>query len=124
MRKYKLAPLFIIGLTIAFSAFVLGYYLGQNYRQDSFYVTLQKDPPPTEHFQTDDGSAPAAEKININTASLEELCRLKGIGPVIAERIIEYREANGVFKHAFEIMNVSGIGKAVYEDNKDIITVE
>ena len=60
--------------------------------------------------------------ININTASKEELMELSGIGEVIADRIIEYRNKNK-FKSIEDIKNVSGIGDAMYEKIKDYITV-
>lgn len=62
-------------------------------------------------------------KVNINTASVEELDTLPGIGPVIAQRIVEYREANGPFKSIQEITLVSGIGDATFEKIKDRISV-
>jgi competence protein ComEA len=62
-------------------------------------------------------------KIDINTASAAELMVLDGIGKVYAERIVEYRNANGPFKTAEDIMKVNGIGKAIWEKNKDKITV-
>lgn len=62
-------------------------------------------------------------KIDINTASATELMVLDGIGKVYAERIVEYRKANGPFKTAEDIMKVDGIGKATWEKNKDKITV-
>jgi len=58
--------------------------------------------------------------VNINTASLDELKSLNGIGDVIAERIIEYR-ASHVFKSKEDIMSVEGIGKGIYEKIKDRI---
>jgi competence protein ComEA len=61
--------------------------------------------------------------ININTASLEELDTLPGIGPTIAQRIIDYREQNGAFSTIEEIMDVSGIGPATFDNIKDLITV-
>ena len=61
--------------------------------------------------------------ININTATLEELDSLPEIGPSLAQRIIEYREKNGLFKSIEEIMNVSGIGPSIFEQIKDLITV-
>ena len=59
--------------------------------------------------------------VNINTATLDELKTLNGIGDVIAERIIEYRSSNA-FKSKEDVMSVNGIGKAVYEKIKDNIT--
>lgn len=61
--------------------------------------------------------------ININIASLEELQTLTGIGIILAERIIAYRESNGPFDSIENIMNVSGIGESIYENIKDDITV-
>lgn len=62
--------------------------------------------------------------ININTASKEELTELTGVGPKIAERIIEYRKTHGGFSSKEEIMNVKGIGKKIFEKFKDDITVK
>jgi competence protein ComEA len=67
-------------------------------------------------------SAPAGP-ININTASQVELETLPGIGPSIAQRIIEYREANGPYPTIEAIQNVSGIGPSTFEQIKDLITV-
>lgn len=62
--------------------------------------------------------------ININTASLEELDQLPGVGLVIAQRIIDYREANGPFPTKEAIMEVKGIGETIFERIKDLITVD
>ena len=66
----------------------------------------------------------AGDKININTATKDQLTQLKGVGPVIADRIIEYREKNGKFKTVEEITEVKGIGKGTFEVIKELITVE
>lgn len=62
-------------------------------------------------------------KININIASLEELQTLTGIGESKAEAIIKYREEHGTFQKIEELLEVSGIGEALYEKIKDDITV-
>jgi competence protein ComEA len=61
--------------------------------------------------------------ININTATLDELNRLPGIGEVKGQAIIAYRESNGPFAVIEQIQNVSGIGPATFEKIKDKITV-
>jgi competence protein ComEA len=63
-------------------------------------------------------------KININTASAEELTQLKGIGPSHAAKIVEYREKNGPFKLPEDVMQVPGIGQKTFENNKGMILVE
>jgi competence protein ComEA len=61
--------------------------------------------------------------VNINTASLEELDALAGVGPATAQKIIDYRLASGPFKTVDDIKNVSGIGDAKFAAMKDSITV-
>ena len=63
------------------------------------------------------------KKVNINTASQNELDELPGIGPSTAQKIIEYREENGNFETIEDVQNVKGIGDAKFEDIKDKITV-
>jgi len=68
--------------------------------------------------------AEAEIKININTASIEELTQLDRVGQKYAERIVAYRDENGPFKAPEEIMQVAGIGEKTFEANKDRIVVE
>ncbi len=69
-------------------------------------------------------SAAQSNKININTASVKELTKLKGIGPVLAERIIKYRQEHGPFQKVEDIIKVKGIGKKTFKAIKNKITAE
>jgi competence protein ComEA len=60
-------------------------------------------------------------KVNINTADLATLESLPGIGPSLAQRIIDYRELHGSFERIEDIMEVSGIGEATFEGMQDLI---
>lgn len=64
-----------------------------------------------------------SDKININTATAEELDKLPGVGPAKAEDIISYRESNGRFKTVDELKNVKGIGESSFEKIKEKITI-
>jgi len=68
-------------------------------------------------------SPPSNEKVNINTAGVDELVTLPGIGKAYAERIVEYRQKNGLFKKVEDIVNVRGIGEKTFERIKDRLTV-
>lgn len=70
-----------------------------------------------------DESISTNKLVNINTAGVKELSTLTGIGKAKAQKIIDYREANGGFKSIDEIMKVKGIGKATYEKFKANITI-
>jgi competence protein ComEA len=74
-------------------------------------------------FATSEPASSDTELININTASAEELNSLPGIGPTTAQKIVEYREANGPFNSVEDILNVSGIGPVTFDEIKDLITV-
>jgi competence protein ComEA len=69
------------------------------------------------------GEAAPQGKVNINTASADELTALPGIGPSYAQRIVEHREKNGPFKRIEDLLAVRGIGDKTFEKIKDRITV-
>jgi len=69
------------------------------------------------------GPAGNAGLLNINTATVEELDTLPGIGPAIAQRIVDYRNDNGPFATIEDLMNVKGIGETTFAELKSKITV-
>lgn len=73
-----------------------------------------------ETYPSDNGKS----KININTAGVDELDTLPGIGPVTAAKIIGHREANGLFSSVADIMDVDGIGPGKFDDIKDLISTD
>lgn len=69
------------------------------------------------------GQTDPAALVNINQASEQELEELQGIGPVLAKRIVEYRQANGRFEHLEDLKNVAGIGDKTFEKFRHQITL-
>ena len=70
-----------------------------------------------------DSNLVTSNYININTAKVEELMELPGVGMAKAEAIVSYREENGAFEDVRDIMNVSGIKEAAFNKIKDLICV-
>lgn len=66
----------------------------------------------------------AVEKININTADLELLQTLEGIGPVLAQRIVDWRAAGGVFETEEDLLEINGIGEATLQQIREFIITE
>ncbi len=86
---------------------------------------LISPPALTASTQSAPAEAQAVSKasINLNLATLEQLETLPGIGPKVAERIIEHRTKNGAFKRIEELMNVKGIGEKSFLKLKPLIIV-
>ncbi|WP_324016324.1 ComEA family DNA-binding protein [Aeromonas hydrophila] len=69
-------------------------------------------------------AAKESSKVNLNTASINELTALKGIGEKKAQAIVDYREKQGKFTTVDQLADVSGIGPATLEANRDMIIVK
>ncbi|MBZ0113230.1 MAG: helix-hairpin-helix domain-containing protein [Thermoanaerobaculia bacterium] len=70
------------------------------------------------------GAATPSGVVNVNQASVDQLTLLPRIGPAVAARIVEHREANGPFAGKEELMLVRGIGERTYENLEPFITLE
>jgi competence protein ComEA len=70
-------------------------------------------------FPAQKSSHPSTEKVNLNSATIEQLQSLPGIGPSTAKAIVEYRTKAGKFNRIEEIINVKGIGEKKFQKIKD-----
>ncbi len=94
---------------------------GQHIHIPTKEIFLLEAPIPTPNKS---GGASFSTRININTADAQELQNIKGVGPSISQRIVDYREQNGPFKSIEEIKKIRGIGNKTFEKMKDTITVQ
>lgn len=85
-----------------------------NIKKDAEFIELEKE---DYHFNSQSGL------ININTADLNQLTKLNGIGQSKAQAIIKYREKNGLFKNKESLINVAGIGEKTLENIRDEISI-
>lgn len=115
----------LVAITLAFAAFVGGFCLGRNTSGQKVEVSAYVTTSSAENSDLAEPSSAAtnASLININTASLEDLTSLPGIGPIIAQRIIDHRTEYGDFENTSELLDVEGIGVNKLEKILDYITV-
>jgi len=66
----------------------------------------------------------SSARLDLNAATINDLVRLPGIGPVMAKRIVEYREANGPFKSLQDLCKVKGIGVKTYEKLAPLVVIK
>ncbi len=90
---------------------------------EQIYVPAMGDATPALGTAPFSGT-PFRKLVNINTATMAELDALPGIGPSIAQRIVDYRTQNGPFKKIEDIKKVRGIGDALFKQIENLITVQ
>ena len=105
---------FLALVTLAFLAAVLYLTFGANRTEQEGY-TVQTERPAREEV------APVRVLVNINTATAEELETVTGIGPVLAQAILDYRAEHGDFQTLDELLEVRGIGSAKLDAMRDEI---
>ena len=87
-------------------------------------MAADKSTKTSGHTATVSATVGSEAKVNINTAGVKELATLDGIRPKIAERIVVYREAHGPFKKPEDLRKVDGVGKAVFERNRERVVTK
>lgn len=109
----------ILGVVLAVGTVLIGMTAAAS--PDFRFPQLVPTPVPFEAAEA--SSAVEYRKINVNTATVTELESLPGIGPVMAQSIVDYRTENGSFRNRKDLMKVRGIGEKTYEKLKDQITL-
>ena len=124
MKKPAVGVLVLV--TGIFAAFTAGFFAGRHLNRAP--VRIYQTPALTESTIPEIAlTAPVPTGpvvININTATARELEALPGIGPALAQRIVDYRTEAGGFRTVEEMLNVSGIGQSKLMELLDLITVE
>ena len=124
MKKQGITVLLL--LTFLFVGFICGFFIGRNVNHSN--VELSRLPKPTT-APAPSGTQPVTlpqqimGKININTATIDQLMLLPGIGQVLAQNIIDYRNTHGNFQKTADLLLVEGIGEQRLDSIIDLITV-
>jgi comEA protein len=104
----------------ALAVFVMATFFFGSFSMIAAGKVLAGQPKATLQLQ---GQVQPAVVVNVNKATLEELIKVRGIGPVMAKRIIEHRDKNGAFKSIDDLTQVQGIGSNKLQRFKDQVTV-
>ena len=131
MKKQAVSLLVVV--TLVFAGFTAGYFLGRSHGAGDIQIAIPAallteptQPAETEAkavAQTEETESTVTFPIDLNAAGETELTALPGIGPVLAERILDYRRENGPFQAVEELLNVSGIGEKRLEAIWNLITI-
>lgn len=117
--------MWLLFIECVFVALLIGFFIGRNTNHTPIQVSALSDTGAAAITETTvaDTSEAAVGKVNINTASAAELESLPSIGPVLAQRIVDYRNQYGPFESLADLTNVSGIGLERVEQIMDYVTV-
>ena len=131
MKERKIA-LVLLMLTLTFAGFCVGLFIGKQREPASVTIYTTKTltaavsestAAPESPPESTQGAAYVDGLLDINLASVEDLTTLPGIGPALAQRIVDYREQNGRFSSVEELRNISGIGEKRLSAILEYITV-
>lgn len=121
--KIKLSTV-LSGLTVLFVGLTLGFFLGRNPAAGSVTVeTAQRQQTVSTAPLPEPTAKAAASAVDINTADMQTLSTLPGIGEVLAQRIVDYRQTHGRFTAVEQLTNVEGIGEGKMEAILELITI-
>ena len=120
----KGATFLVLTLAVFTLGLVIGVLVGRGMGRNevTVYYGQEHAAPQDATAETENVQPPFL--VNVNTASAGLLDTLPGIGPVTAQRIIDYRTQNGYFRTKADLLNVEGIGKETLKKIYDLITVE
>ena len=118
-KSTAIIPLIITAL---FVSFTLGLYVGRNFNRSEIQTSRFWMNEPKLSDMLPPVSTHSHFPVNINTADFDELRTIPGIGEVLAQRILNYRESNGLFRHAEDLLEVDGMGPQTFENILDYIT--
>ena len=121
----KKASVVIITLTLVFCGFAIGFFLGRSSGTGSIRVSAAPTHSLSQTQPSTDGSTQPTNlsPVDLNTATVDELTTLPGIGETLARRIVSYREENGPFESLGQLLDVEGIGEKKLEDILDYISI-
>lgn len=111
-------------LCLLFAAFLGGFFLGRNANPSEVQLSRQPDATTVTESTPPTSAAAPGGLICLNTATAQQLQTLPGIGPTLAQRIIDYRDANGPFTALEQLMLVEDIGEKRFAAIKDYLTLE